>query len=104
MNWGGLALTILMDSVVCSGVSRADEPQALAPEILDRCLGILRAGMKSDEFWPAMHGAEALTLAGHARSVDCQAKLIRLLDDSTRDTRIRAAQSLIVLSLPARKQ
>ena len=40
-------------------------------------------------------------LAGHSRLFDCQAKLVRLLDDSTLDVQIRAAQSLIVMSLPA---
>ncbi len=30
----------------------------------ERCLGILRAGVNSEEFWPAMHAAEALTQAG----------------------------------------
>ncbi len=42
--------------------------------------------------------------AGHSRCVDCRAKLIRLLDDPTLDVRVRAAQSLIVLSLPATKR
>ncbi len=36
----------------------------LPPDIRDRCLAILRKGIQSDEFWPAMHAAEALTLAG----------------------------------------
>ncbi|MCA9057261.1 MAG: acetylxylan esterase [Planctomycetaceae bacterium] len=35
----------------------------------ERCLEIIRAGMLSDEFWPAMHAAEALTLAGHGAEV-----------------------------------
>ena len=38
------------------------------------------------------------------RCFECQAKLIRLLEDSTLDTRVRAAQSLIALSLPAPKR
>ncbi len=42
--------------------------------------------------------------AGHSRCIDCQAKLIRLLDDSALDVRVRAAQSLIVLSLSATKR
>lgn len=34
-----------------------------------RCLAVLREGMRSDEFWPAIHAAEALTLAGHGDEV-----------------------------------
>lgn len=30
----------------------------------ERCLSILRAGVNSEEFWPAMHAAEGLTQAG----------------------------------------
>ncbi len=36
----------------------------LAPELRERCLAVLRSGIKSDEFWPSMHAAEALSLAG----------------------------------------
>jgi len=34
-----------------------------------RCLAVLEAGIAGDEFWPAMHAAEALTLAGRAAEV-----------------------------------
>jgi sialidase-1 len=36
----------------------------LSTELHTRCLDILRTGLHSEEFWPAMHAAEALTLAG----------------------------------------
>ena len=62
-------LTVLLSSISMSGLSREEEPQALAPDIEKRCLAILREGMKSDEFWPAIHAAEALTLAGHTDEV-----------------------------------
>ena len=62
-------LSVLLSSIAMSGLSHAEEPPKLAPEVLERCLGILREGIKSDEFWPAMHAAEALTLAGHADEV-----------------------------------
>lgn len=32
----------------------------------DRCLRVLRQALASDEFWPSMHAAEALSLSGHA--------------------------------------
>jgi outer membrane protein assembly factor BamB len=48
---------------------RAAEPVPLDAALRDRCVKVLRDGLKSDEFWPAMHAAEALTLAGHGREV-----------------------------------
>jgi len=35
----------------------------------EKCLAILREGLRSEEFWPAMHAAEALTLAGEPEEV-----------------------------------
>lgn len=35
----------------------------------ESCLSILREAMHADDFWPAMHAAEALTLAGHGTEV-----------------------------------
>lgn len=45
----------------------ADEPATypLDEPLQARCVRILEAGLASEEFWPAMHAAEALTLAGH---------------------------------------
>ncbi len=34
-----------------------------------KCLAILRETLAAEEFWPAMHAAEALTLAGHGDEV-----------------------------------
>ncbi|MBT6845855.1 MAG: sialidase, partial [Planctomycetaceae bacterium] len=34
-----------------------------------RCIKILRGAVRSDEFWPSMHAAEALTLAGRGGEV-----------------------------------
>ena len=45
------------------------EALSLAPELRQRCLDTLREGLASEEFWPAMHAAEALTLAGHQAEV-----------------------------------
>ena len=60
---------VLMSSVAWSGVSRGEERAILPPDVLERCLETLRQGMKSDEFWPAIHAAEGLTLAGHGDKV-----------------------------------
>jgi sialidase-1 len=47
------------------------------------CLEVLREGVRSDEFWPSIHAAEALTLAGHADEVRelLAPKLIAETDD-----------------------
>ena len=34
-----------------------------------RCVEVLRDGLRSDEFWPAMHAAEGLTISGHGAEV-----------------------------------
>src|SRR5262245_16429086 len=47
----------------------AADPTPLPPELRERCEKVLRDGLKSDEFWPAMHAAEALTIAGHGHDV-----------------------------------
>ncbi|NUQ61276.1 MAG: exo-alpha-sialidase [Pirellulales bacterium] len=52
-----------------------DEQQRSAPAIplaegvRTRCLEVLRAGIRSGEFWPAMHAAEGLALAGYGGEV-----------------------------------
>src|SRR5207302_380893 len=42
---------------------------SLTPERRRRCLEVLRQALKGDEFWPAMHAAEALTQAGHGDEI-----------------------------------
>ena len=61
-----VALVILMNPLPA-----ADPPQTitLEPALRQRCLAVLRDALKSDEFWPAMHAAEALTFAGKQREV-----------------------------------
>ena len=54
------------------GLVRSEEPSAslkIDEATRNRCLAILREGLRSDEFWPGMHAAEALTLAGYGREV-----------------------------------
>lgn len=63
------SLLLVSGAPVCRAV---DQPAAVRPpdpEVQQRCLQILRAGLAADEFWPAMHAAEALTLAGHPAEV-----------------------------------
>ncbi|MBG90117.1 MAG: hypothetical protein CMO80_24910 [Verrucomicrobiales bacterium] len=35
----------------------------------NRCLAVLREGLRSEEFWPAIHAAEGLALGGHGDEV-----------------------------------
>lgn len=37
----------------------------LEPKVKARCVKLLRAALTAEEFWPSMHAAEALTLAGY---------------------------------------
>jgi sialidase-1 len=41
----------------------------LTPETRTKCLSVLRSGLRSDEFWPAIHAAEGLTLGGYGSEV-----------------------------------
>lgn len=66
-----VTLYVLIITVFCS-LSRhtvAEDAFELSDELSARCLQILRDGMKSDEFWPSIHAAEGLTLAGHGDEV-----------------------------------
>jgi sialidase-1 len=52
-----------------SGPAAQPASPELSPELRDKALGVLREGLKSEEFWPAMHAAEALTIAGKGSEV-----------------------------------
>lgn len=61
------SLTISVALLNCAGYCMAlqtDAPEQMEPAVWARCLVVLRDGLQSQEFWPAMHAAEALTLAG----------------------------------------
>ena len=63
-------LLVFVLTAAGSSPGRADEaPVPLEPALRGRCLKVLREGLASEEFWPAMHAAEALTLAGEGRAV-----------------------------------
>ncbi|WP_165064059.1 exo-alpha-sialidase [Paludisphaera rhizosphaerae] len=54
------------------GPARGSEPNGgldLDPALRERCLRVLREGLGSTEFWPAMHAAEALSNEGLGREV-----------------------------------
>lgn len=66
---GGLLAVAVVVPTLCSEAAAAETVVELSPEIRNQCLQVLRAGMRSDEFWPSIHAAEGLTLAGHGREV-----------------------------------
>lgn len=71
MNQISLVLTLLLFCCIPSLVN-ADSPAPkikLSPETEKQCLEVLREAINSDEFWPSMHAAEALTLAGKGDEV-----------------------------------
>jgi len=65
---------VLLGGLTWSAVisSSAEEPGdrlSIEGPTRDRCRAVLRAGLTSDEFWPAMHAAEAMTLNGDGAAV-----------------------------------
>lgn len=66
-----LVLTLLLFCCIPT-LAKADSPAPkiqLSPETEKLCLEVLREAINSDEFWPSMHAAEALTLAGKGNEV-----------------------------------
>lgn len=49
--------------------------QSVDPQLISECMSILRGGLAAEEFWPAMHAAEALTYA------DAGSEVIAALED-----------------------
>lgn len=49
--------------------NRPAPPITLSPQVRARCVEILRSGLRAEDFWPAMHAAEALSLAGYGDEV-----------------------------------
>ncbi len=82
---GFLMLAILAMCVTAENAV-ADDGFKLSDELRSRCEQILRDGMKSDEFWPSIHAAEGLTLAGHGDEVRkfLEPKLATEKDDQQR--------------------
>jgi sialidase-1 len=62
-----LSISVFMQSAMLGAAEQA--VLELGSATRDRCLTVLRAALKSDEFWPAMHAAEALTLGGQQSEV-----------------------------------
>jgi len=64
-------LTIVTALLMPPLSSSAEDSRRIALEAATReqCLQVLRSGLRGDDFWPAMHAAEGLTLGGHGGEV-----------------------------------
>jgi sialidase-1 len=72
--WRSMAFFVfIVIANVSPTLSAAAEPAGKHVELdastRERCLNILRAGLRSDEFWPSIHAAEGLTLGGRGDEV-----------------------------------
>ena len=63
-----LIFAISVDSVFSDDSTRT-QPQPVNAQLISECMSILRGGLAPEEFWPAMHAAEALTYAGAGSEV-----------------------------------
>ena len=74
MNMSTRLMTLLLIvpmpvSLMSADDSARSQPQSIDPQLISECTSILRNGLASDEFWPAMHAAEALTYADSGSEV-----------------------------------
>jgi len=83
-----LFASVLAPIVILAAKATAQEPLAVSLSDAQRqkCLTILMSGIRSEEFWPSIHAAEALTLAGHGDEVrrQLEPKLATEQDDQKR--------------------
>jgi HEAT repeat protein len=80
------ALMIVVFATGCLIAPPQHTQVRLTADQREQCLQVLRSGMGSDEFWPSMHAAEALTVSGHADEVRqyLSGRLNDKLDDQQR--------------------
>ncbi len=86
-RFANAACCIAMLFAMCLARSVQAEPfLKLDDATRDKCVRILRAGLRSEEFWPSIHAAEALTLGGYGDEVVVflEPMLKQRLDDQQR--------------------
>ncbi|WP_166831655.1 exo-alpha-sialidase [Thalassoroseus pseudoceratinae] len=64
-----LLLTAMFVTVSAHAYGEDADRIVLSDQVRERCLKVLRVGMRGEEFWPSIHAAEGLTLAGHGAEV-----------------------------------
>jgi len=65
----GCSLLLIAVQCVQTQLAAAEDKFELSDELHARCLKTLRDGIHSGEFWPSIHAAEGLTLAGRGDEV-----------------------------------
>lgn len=73
--------------VIDAEVRASEQPViSLTDQTQQQCLRVLRSGLLADDFWPSIHAAEGLTLAGHGDEVieTLTARLANETDDQRR--------------------
>lgn len=65
----GIIAVVLVTVMLSQAAGGPPVATPLDRTLRERCLKVLNDGLRSDEFWPAMHAAEALTLAGNGKEV-----------------------------------
>ena len=65
----GTTIFLWLTSTVALLGSEPQQTRELSPQTRELCLTVLRQAVAGSEFWPAMHAAEALTIAGHGKEV-----------------------------------
>jgi sialidase-1 len=88
-RWLSLAAAVM----VAVGPALAAGEEELSAERRAECLTVLRAALAGEEFWPAMHASEALTLAGHGDEVRV-ALLPRLKSETDHQRRCGLAREI----------
>jgi sialidase-1 len=80
-----LVIAVSVNSTFSDDLTRK-KPQPVDAKTISECMSILRSGVASEEFWPAMHAAEALTYAAAGSEVitALKARLPDELDDQRR--------------------
>lgn len=83
MNFVVTPALLLLSLFVSAPANASDGTLELDSATRQKCLGVLRKGMRSEDFWPSIHAAEGLTLAGNGQEVI--AFLLPKLDHETDD-------------------
>ena len=80
-----LVIAVSVNSTFSDDLTRT-QPQPVDAKTISQCMSILRSGLASEEFWPAMHAAEALTYADAGSEVIAalKARLPEEQDDQRR--------------------
>lgn len=83
MRVAALSLAIILSTGLGACMTGTDSP--IDAPTTAKALGILRAGLMAETFWPSLHAAEALTLEGHA--AESRSALVPRLERETDDQR-----------------